>query len=90
MTRHEWRDRSEDGETVFFRANHHSGEWRFMRRLKSEPDWTYLDNLPLEELEVFREVLWNKHLRRRVPLKQVDQIDAMIFGQRELLVDEEE
>ncbi len=82
MTSHEWRDRTDDGKTKLFRANHHAGEWEFMSKLKKDPYWDHLDFLPLDELETFREVLWNKHLRRRVPLKQVEEIDELIEWQK--------
>jgi hypothetical protein len=59
-------------------AKRHGASWRFQTRLKSEETWTYLDALPLEDLQYVREVLWNKYQRRRVPYEQVLEIDAMI------------
>jgi thymidylate synthase len=78
MTKHEWRDRAKDGEQVFYRAQHFAGRWEFFFTRKSDPEWEQKEMLSLEEMEAFREVLWNKHLRRRAPLKHVDQIDKMI------------
>ncbi len=78
MKKHEWRDRAEDGEQVFYQAQHHAGRWEFFFTRKSDPDWEKREMLTLEEMEKFREVLWNKHLRRRAPLKHVEQIDKMI------------
>lgn len=89
MTKHEWHDRAEDGEPMYFRAQHHAGRWEFYSTLKSDPEWEKLDTLPLERLEQLRDVLWRKHLRRRVPLKHVDQIDAMIEDLRNSLSEEE-
>ncbi|MEX2580762.1 MAG: hypothetical protein WD342_17015 [Verrucomicrobiales bacterium] len=89
MTKHEWRDRTEDGEIVYYRANHHAGRWEFYSTLKSDPDWTKREILPLEVMESLREVLWNKHQRRRLPLKHVEQIDKMIEEMREAAADEE-
>jgi hypothetical protein len=83
MTRHEFHDRAPDGETVYYRANHHAGRWEFFSTRKSDPDWEKLEIFPLEVMESFREVLWNKHQRRRVPLKHVEQIDHMIEDLRE-------
>ena len=83
MTKHEWRDRAKDGEQVFYRAQHFSGRWEFYFTRKSDPEWEKKEALSLEEMEQFREVLWNKHLRRRAPLKHVDQIDQMIETMRE-------
>ena len=78
MTKHEWHERAEDGEQLFYRAQHHAGRWEFFFTRKSDPDWEQQDAFSLEVMERFREVLWNKHLRRRVPLKHVEQIDKMI------------
>ncbi len=84
MTTHEWRERDEDGELTFHRANYHAARWTFASRPKAEPEWTnYEDQPPLELLESFREVLWNKVQRRRAPEKLIDQIDAMIEELRE-------
>jgi len=82
MTRREWRGRAEDGEIVYYRAFHHGGNWSFQSTRKSDDDWHDHDILPAEVMEELREVLWNKHLRRRLPLKQVEQIDRLIEEQR--------
>lgn len=83
MTKHEWRDRAADGETVYYRANHHAGRWEFYSTRKSDPDWQPHEMLPLAVMESLREVLWNKHQRRRLPLKHVEQIDRVIETLRE-------
>lgn len=78
MTKHEWRERNEDGELVYYRALHHAGRWEFYSTRKSDPEWYARETLPLEVMESLREVLWNKHQRRRLPLKHVEQIEGMI------------
>ena len=78
MIKHEWRDRSDDGELRFVRAHKHGGDWTFQARLKSEEDWTPLDPIPRPDLEKLREVIFNKYQRRRVPYHDVEQIDAML------------
>lgn len=83
MTKHEWRDFNEDGEKVYYRANHHAGRWEFYSTLQSDPDWTKHEILPLEVMEQLREVLYNKHQRRRLPLKHLEQIEEMIEEMRE-------
>jgi hypothetical protein len=83
MTKHEWRERDEEGELVYFRAIHHAGRWQFYSTKKSDPEWNPHDVLPLPAMEALREVLWNKHQRRRLPLKQMEQIDAMLEQMRE-------
>ncbi len=78
MTKHEWRERDEDGVLVYFRAIHHAGRWQFFSTRKSDPEWNPHDCLPLAAMESLREVLWNKHQRRRLPLKVLEQVDAML------------
>ena len=51
----------------------------FMSRLqKSEEGWTDHEILSIEDLNVFREVLFNKYQRRRIPWEDVLTIDKMI------------
>jgi len=83
MTKHEWHDRAEDGEPRFFRACHHAGRWEFYATLKSDPEWEKREILPLPIMEDFLEILRNKHQRRRVPLKHVEQIEEMVEELRE-------
>lgn len=87
MTKHEWRDKTEDGEWKYYRAIHHAGNWEYFSTLKSDPEWYPQEMLTLEEMEELRKVLWNKHLRRRLPLKHVEQIDGFIEELREEQVD---
>lgn len=81
--KHEWHERAEDGEMMYFRAILHAGRWEFFSTRKSDPEWEKHDILPLERMETLRELMWNKHLRRRLPLKHVEQIDKMIEELRE-------
>lgn len=83
MTKHEWRERDEEGAPVYYRAVHHAGRWQFFSTRKTDPDWNEHEVLPLDQMVSLREVLWNKHQRRRLPLKQLEQIDAMIAKLRE-------
>ena len=83
MTLHEWRHRDEEGVVIYYRATIHAGRWEFFSTLKTDPEWNEHEILSLEAMEMFREVLWNKHLRRRAPLKHVEQIDKMIEKLRE-------
>jgi len=76
--KHEWHDRAVDGETVYYRAILHAGRWEFYSTRKSDPDWERHELLPLEKMEALRKVMWNKHLRRRLPLKHIDYIDKLI------------
>lgn len=79
MKIHDWRDRCESGENRFWRATKHGGRWEFMSRLQhSEEGWTKHENMKIDKLKTFREVLFNKYQRRRVPWEDVLKIDTMI------------
>lgn len=83
MTLHEWRDRDDEGVVIYYRATIHASRWEFFSTLKTDPEWNEHEILSMEAMEQFREVLWNKHLRRRAPLKHVEQIDKLIEALRE-------
>lgn len=78
MAKHEWRERTPEGEVRYVTAKRHMGKWLFQTCLKSDEEWTQLDALPLGDLEQLREVLWRKYQRKRVPYEHVQEIDAMI------------
>lgn len=79
MKIHDWKDRSDTGENRLWRATKHGGDWKFMSRLqKSEEGWTTHEKMEIEDLKLFREVLFNKYQRRRIPWEDVVAIDNMI------------
>ena len=76
--RHEWRERTAGGETRFYRAWVHGGNWRMQTTLKSEPQWHELDPIPRSALQALRDKLWEKYQRNRVPFKSIEQIDTLL------------
>ena len=79
MKIHDWKDRTDTGENRLWRATKHGGDWNFMSRLqKSEEGWTTHEKMEIEDLKLFREVLFNKYQRRRIPWEDVVAIDNMI------------
>ncbi|MEE3177562.1 MAG: hypothetical protein VX269_09430, partial [Verrucomicrobiota bacterium] len=81
MKIHDWRTRSETGENRLWRATKHGSRWEFMSRLqRSEEGWTNHEKMDIDELKTFREVLFNKYQRRRIPWEDVLKIDNMIEG----------
>ena len=79
MKIHDWKDRTDTGENRLWRATKHGGDWKFMSRLqKSEEGWTTHEKMETEDLKLFREVLFNKYQRRRIPWEDVVAIDNMI------------
>ena len=78
MKKHEWREKTEEGETRLVSATHHGGKWELKSRLKSETEWTKFPKIELEDLESLHEIISNKYQRNRVPHKQVLEIEALI------------
>ena len=78
MGKHEWRERTPEGDVRYVTARRHLGKWHFKTCLKSDEDWTPLEVLSLEDFKQLRDVLWRKYQRKRVPYEHVLEIDAMI------------
>ena len=78
MKKHEWRERTEDGEVRLVTASRHAGKWQLQSRLKTETEWTKFPKISLEDLESLREIIWNKYQRNRLPHEQVLEIDRLI------------
>jgi len=77
MTKHEWREKTEEG-TRTYRAHFHGGNWSMSSQLRDEESWTRHEPMTLPDLLLLRDVIWRKYQRRRLPWKQVIQIDGMI------------
>ena len=88
--RHEWKKNTDEGRRLY-RAWTDRGGWqiesapdtgRASRRKTDDPesglDWQIEENPTLEDLLLFREILWNKYRRGRVAYKFVEKLDAMI------------
>ncbi|MEC8657903.1 MAG: hypothetical protein VX016_04955 [Verrucomicrobiota bacterium] len=79
MKIHDWKERTDTGENRLWRATKHGGNWKFMSKLqRSEDEWTAHEKMEIEDLKIFREVLFNKYQRRRIPWEDVVTIDNMI------------
>ena len=78
MTKHEWRERTEDGELRYMRATKHGRLWNLQSRLKSEEYWTNHDPISRPDLEQLRDLIWRKYQRKRASYEDVQQIDALL------------
>ena len=65
MKKHEWREKTEDGEVRLVTATRHAGKWALQACLKSEDEWTEKKPIPLEDLESLLEIITNKYRRNR-------------------------
>ena len=78
MKKHEWREKTEDGETRLVTATRHAGKWQLRSKLKSETEWTKATEIDLEDLETLHDIISRKYQRNRVPHSQVHEIEALI------------
>lgn len=78
MKKHEWREKTEEGETRLVTATRHGGKWSLRSRLKSEDEWTDFPTIELDDLETLLDVVSRKYQRRRVPHEQVLEVEALI------------
>ena len=78
MKKHEWREKTDEGETRLVTATRHAGKWKLRSRLKSEDEWTDFPKIELEDLETLHDVISRKYQRSRVPHGHVLEIEALI------------
>lgn len=78
MKKHEWREKTEEGETRLVTATRHGGKWQLQSRLKSEDEWTQFPKIELDDLETLLDIVERKYQRNRVPHEHVHEIEKMI------------
>ncbi len=78
MKKHEWREKTESGDTRLVTVTRHAGKWQLRARLKSEPEWTHFPKIALDDLETLHEIISRKYQRNRVPHEQILEIEALI------------
>lgn len=78
MSRHEWREQTDDGETRLVRAVRFGKRWTIEARLKSERDWTVLKPVPEHDLRTLRGVLRDKYRRGQAPFEHLAELDAIL------------
>jgi len=80
--RHEWTERTPEGEKREVRAVKFGGLWRIQSRLRrprsDEAEWTYHEPPLMEDLIELRDVLFRKYQRRRAAYEDVALIERMI------------
>lgn len=78
MTTHEWKVRTPEGPR-WYRATRFARQWRLATRLKDEEIWSEVaPPWPAEVLSGWRDLLWAKYQRRRVPFEVVQEIDRLL------------
>ena len=78
MKRHEWRERSEEGEVRIFRATKHGGIWTLQSKQKGDEFWNRHDPLSRADILIIRAMLERKYQRNRVPFEDLDSINKWL------------
>ncbi len=78
MKKHEWREKTEEGETRLVTAMRHGGKWQLRSRLKTESEWTTFPVIELDDLETLHDIILRKYQRNRVPHSHILEIEALI------------
>lgn len=78
MKKHEWREKTETGETRLVTATRHAGKWQLMSRLKSESEWTLFPTIEVDDLRTLHEIISKKYQRNRVPHAHVLEIETLL------------
>ncbi len=78
MKKHEWREKTEEGETRLVTATRHAGKWALQSRLKSQDEWTKFPVIELEDLETLLGIIERKYQRSRCPHEHVKEIEMLI------------
>ncbi|HBJ36435.1 MAG TPA: hypothetical protein DDZ51_17135 [Planctomycetaceae bacterium] len=78
MKKHEWREKTDEGQIRLVRVTRLGNLWKLQSKLKSDDEWTYYPAIPLADLETLREIVDNKQRRRRVPYEHLLELDALI------------
>lgn len=78
MEAHEWRVKSKEEGTRYFRAIHHAGSWRFQKTLRTDPDWEQIPHPDAELWQTLRDILWKRYQRKRGSWVIIEKIDKLL------------
>lgn len=74
---HEWHERMEDGRKRYIRAYWNSREWSFRLAHPDGEAWTPMEPTPEVWLHL-RDLLFRKYQRKKLPVKYVQNVDAIL------------
>ena len=77
-SQHIWTEKDDEGRKREVRATKFGGKWRLQAKTGGDPDWTYYDRPPLDDLLKLRKIIARKYQRRRASADDVASIDKLI------------
>ena len=82
-SQHIWIERDGQGAKREVRATRFGGIWRLQAKTAGDPDWTYYERPPLEDLLALKDILLRKYQRRRASSEDVASVEKLIADQNE-------
>ena len=77
-SQHIWTEKDADKGKREVRATKFGGIWRMQSKSANDPEWTYYDLPPLEDLLKLKEIVDRKYRRRRASAEDVAAIEKLI------------
>ena len=83
-SQHIWIERDGQGTKREVRATRFGGMWRLQAKTMGDPDWTYYQRPPLEDLLALKDILVRKYQRRRASSEDIASVERLIADQKEV------
>jgi hypothetical protein len=80
-SQHIWMEKDRHGKKREVRATKFGGVWRFQSKTAGEPEWTYYNTPPLQDLLHLKEIIARKYQRRRASIEDVVSVSKLIEEQ---------
>ena len=77
-SQHIWKEKDAQGRRREVRVTKFGGQWRFQSKYDDEPEWTYHDQPPIEDLLALKDVVARKYQRRRASAEDIVSIEKLI------------
>ena len=77
-SQHIWTEKDADGGKREVRATKFGGIWRMQAKSADDPEWTYYDLPPLDDLLKLKEIVARKYRRRRASAEDVASVEKLI------------
>ena len=77
-SQHIWTEKDAAGGKREVRATRFGGIWRMQAKSANDPEWTYYDLPPLEDLLKLKDIVDRKYRRRRASAEDLASIEKLI------------
>lgn len=77
-SQHIWKEKDAEGRKREIRVTKFGGVWRFQAKYADEPEWTYYERPPLDDVRALKDIVFRKYQRRRASAEDVDAIENLL------------